>query len=417
MRAWGHARHTTIHGAVVNSTATQLVLSTGTSTLLVNRASAVATVAKSGRHSHASGSMLGVGTEVRVGLDIQPTGLDATSITDLGMSGFIGLDGTLGTITPASGTTLGTLVINVEDGAQTTVTIPASITIPSTIAAGDTVELLTAYAAGTFTLVTITDDSIAANQVTNGVSTDQNNAGYIEAEGLVTAYSPVSTTSGSATSGSLTVQPGDGVAAMTFTIPTGPPTVVVPATLQVGSHVHVIATVSGATLNLVSVSVQQPEGEGNGSMTTQTEGIVMSVPTPTSSNLVIQPGDGQSPVTFVVPSGMDVSSIIGGARVHVTGVFVNGVLTLQGFKVQQPEGDQGNQTGSTHIDGTVLSYGVTGGIGQLVILQSDGGGTVTFNVPANLQPTVSAFAPDAHVTVWATLAGTALTLSNILPND
>ena len=315
-------------------------------------------------------------------------------------------------------TTLGTLVINVEDGAQTTVTIPASITIPSTIAAGDTVELLTAYAAGTFTLVTITDDSIAANQVTNGVSTDQNNAGYIEAEGLVTAYSPVSTTSVPNTAGSLTVQPGDGVAAMTFTIPTGPPTVVVPSTLQVGSHVHVIATVSGATLNLVSVSVQQTEGEGNGSMTTQTEGIVMSIPTALSSNLVIQTGDGKSYVTFAVPSGMDVSSIIGGARVHVTGVFVNGVLTLQSFKVQQPEGDQGNQTGSTHMDGTVLSYtSTTTGNYQLAILQSDGGGTVAFSVPANLQATVSAFAPGVHVTVWAALVNNVLTLTNIVLND
>ncbi len=408
MRVWGHARRTTIRAAVVSSSATQLVLSTGTSTLLVNRASAVATVAKSGRHSHASSSTLGVGAEVRVSLDIQPTGLDATSITDMGQSGFVGLEGTLASVTPANGTIPGSLVINVEAGATTTVTIPSSIAIPSTIAVNDAVELLTSFAGGTFTLVTITDDSIAANQASNGVSTDQNNAAYVEAEGLVTSY----TAATSATvPGTLTVQPGDGVAAMTFSVPFNEP---VSSTLQVGSRVHVTANVTGGTLTAVTIQVQQPEGEGNGSMTTQTEGMVIGLPTSGSSTLVVQPGDGRTSISFAVPAGMDVSSITSGAKIHVTGVFVNGVLTLQSFKIQQSDGGQGNgQPDSAHFDGVVVSDIA----GQLVLLESDGAGTVTITVPSSLQALAATFVAGVHVTATATMQSNVLTLTNIVANN
>ena len=406
LRAQGHATHTTVHGAIVSKTATQLVLSAGGSTVAVDRGSAVVAVAKKGRQSHASGSALGVGTDVRVGVIVTRTGLDETSITETGQSGFIGLEGTLESLPSSSSPTL---TIAVEHGALTTVTIPPSIIIPSTIKVGDAVELLTSYASGTFTLVTITDDSIAATQSTDGVSTDQNGAGYIQAEGLVTAYSAASSTA----AGSLTVQPGDGAAAMTFTVPSS----VSVTNLQVGSRVHVTATaatVSGAAPVAVSVRVQQAEGEGNGSMTTQTEGIVLAIPTATPGTLVVQPGDGQSSVSFAVPSGTDVSSIVVGARVHVTGMFVNGQLTLQSFRVQQPEGEQG-QSGVVHIDGTIVSNGS----GQLQILPGDGAASITITVPTTLDTTtfLTSYISGMHVSVTATLQNNVLTLVSIAPND
>ncbi|MHB8334326.1 MAG: hypothetical protein ACYDEH_05445 [Acidimicrobiales bacterium] len=411
--AQGRVDRTTLHGTVVSAAATQLVLSAGGSTFSVDRGSAVATVASKGskgRQSHASGASLGVGTDVRVGVIVRPTGLDATSITETGQSGFIGLEGTLASVSATS------LVINVQDGATTTVMIPSSITIPPTIKATDQVELLAAYANGTFTLVTITDDSIAANQSNDGVSTDQNGAGYIQAEGLVMAYTPAAS---GTTTGSLIVQPGDGVAAMTFAVPG----TVTATGLQIGSRVHVTATVSGTTLTVVSVRVQQSEGEGNGSMTTQTEGLVLTVAASTATapgSLEVQPGDGVTPVSFVVPVGLDVSSIASGARVHVTGTFVNGQLTLQSFRVQQSEGNQGGPSGIVQIDGTVSGLvGTSGAVGSLTILPSDGATPVTISIPAALDTAtlISTYVGGMHVSVTATMVNNLLTLVSIAPND
>ena len=445
MRAWGHARHTTIHGAVVSSTATQLVLSTGTSTLLINSASAGATVTKSGRHSHVSGSTLGVGAEVRVGLDIQPTGLDATSITDLGQSGFIGLDGTLGTIVPsvaatstapASSGASGSLVISVEYGANITVVIPPSISLPPTIKSGDTVELLTAYAAGSFTLVTIIDDTIAANQVTNGASIDQSNANTIEAEGQVSSY--VAPNSNSTTSpGSLLIQSGDGMASMNFAVT--PSTIVTGGPLQAGARVDVIATessapVSGsttpATLTALSIHVQQPEGEGNGLMTTETEGLVSG--TPTSTSLTVLSSDGALTNFVLTPStivtGGTLQDLVSGARVHVKAIesSASGTATLTAVSIhlQQPEGDQGNQNnqntviGTTNLDGTFNGYtpGATGSSGVLMILTNDGKNSVSITVPSTY-PNAISFTNGQSVTATVTSQNTVLTLVNIVANS
>jgi len=415
--ARGRVDRAMIHGTVVSDVASNLVLSTGASTVAVDHASAVVTAAKAGRHSHASGSSLGVGTDVRVGVIIRPTSLDATSVTETGLSGFIGLEGTLLTLPSSASPT--TLTIAVEDGANTTVTIPSSITLPSTINVGDQVELLTSWANSVFTLVTITDDSIAATQSTDGVSMDQNGAGYIQGEGLVTGYTAATIPSANvlSTPGSLIVQPGDGAAAMTFSVPY---TVTVPVGLQVGSRVHVTGTLSGTTLTAVSIRLQQIEGEGNGSMTTQTEGLVTVIPTTTSATLTVQPGDGAAPVTFVVPSSLtlDVSSIAVGARVHAVGFFDatnNNALTLQSVRVQQPEGDQGGQGGQSsvvHVDGTFVSL-----IGDVLTIQpNDQAAPMTFTVASGF--TLPAGIVDTTpVTVTATMVGTVLTVVNIAPND
>lgn len=410
MRDQGHATHTLIHGTVVSTTATGLVISAGGSTVPVNRGSAVKIVAKSGRQSHASGSSLGVGTDVRVGVVIQPTGLDATSIVETGQSGFVGLDGTVASISPATPASLATLVINVEDGATTTVTIPASITIPSTIKVGDIVELNAAYAKGTFTLVTITDDSIAATQAANGVTTSEDGSGSIQAEGLVTAF----TAATAMATGSLTVQPGDGAATVTFTLSVGTS---LPANLQSGSRVDVTGSMSGTTLTANSVYLKQSDGEDNGSMTTETSGAVLQLPSSSSPALVIQPGDGQSPVSFLVPAGVDVSSIALGARIDATGNFVNGQLTLQNFQIQQPEGDQGNQNNQGNLPATLHTDGaiVSDNGGLLVLLPGDGAAPITITIPSTID--VSTFASGVKVAVTATVQNGVLTLTSIALND
>ncbi|MDE2282024.1 MAG: hypothetical protein KGJ92_04545 [Actinomycetales bacterium] len=427
LRAQGHANHTTIHGTVVSATAKTLVLSTGASTIAVNHGSAVSTVAKTGRKSHDSSSLPGVGTDVSVGVTIGQSGLDETSVTDLGQSGFIGLEGTLASVSTGTGGVGGTLVINVEDGATTTVTIPTSITIPSTIKASDTVELLTSYAGGVFTLVTITDDSIAATQTTSGVSTDQNNAGYLEAEGLVTSITP---TTGSPIT-SFTLQPGDGAAAMTFVVDT---TTAVMGTLQVGSRVHVMATESSTsgtttttTLTAVSVRVQQPEGEGYGWMTTEAEGQVQSyvaVSGATNGSLTILSGDSATPMAFVVTPTTDVQGTpTPTALVHVRATVSGTTLTAVSIRVQQPEGDQGNQNNQggqsdlTHIDGSFVSYtAVAGSTGTLSITPNGATSPVMIVVPTTYTTPIT-FTAGTQITVTVTSVASVLTLVTIAPND
>ena len=428
LRAQGHANHTTIHGTVVSATAKTLVLSTGASTIAVNHGSAVSTVAKTGRKSHDSSSLPGVGTDVSVGVTIGQSGLDETSVTDLGQSGFIGLEGTLASVSTGTGGVGGTLVINVEDGATTTVTIPTSITIPSTIKASDTVELLTSYAGGVFTLVTITDDSIAATQTTSGVSTDQHNAGYLEAEGLVTSITP---TTGSPIT-SFTLQPGDGAAAMTFVVDT---TTAVMGTLQVGSRVHVMATESSTsgttittTLTAVSVRVQQPEGEGYGWMTTEAEGQVQSYTAASGTangSLTILSGDSATPMIFVVTSSTDVQGGTPAAPglVHVRATVSGTTLTAVSIRVQQPEGDQGNQNNQggqsdlTHIDGSFVSYtAVAGSTGTLSITPNGATSPVMIVVPTTYTTPI-AFTAGTQVTVTVTSVASVLTLVTIAPND
>ena len=429
LRAQGHADHTTIHGTIVSATAKGLVLSTGTSTIAVAHGRA-STVAKTGRHSHDSSFLPGVGTDVRVGVTIGQSGLDETSVTDLGQSGFIGLEGTLASVSTGTGGVGGTLVINVEDGATTTVTIPSSIMIPSTIKAGDTVELLTSYAGGAFTLVTITDDSIAATQTTSGVSTDQSNAGYLEAEGLVTSITPATATGTSITG--FTLQPGDGAAAMTFVVDT---TTAVMGTLQVGSRVHVMATESSTsgtttttTLTAVSVRVQQPEGEGYGWMTTEAEGQVQSYTAASGTangSLTILSGDSATSMIFVVTSSTDVQGGTPAAPglVHVRATVSGTTLTAVSIRVQQPEGDQGNQNNQggqsdlTHIDGSFVSYtAVAGSPGTLSITPNGATSPVMIVVPTTYTTPIT-FTAGTQVNVTVTSVASVLTLVTIAPND
>ena len=140
MRAQGHARTAMVHGTIVSATASELLVSGGGSVVAVNRGSA-ATATHPGRHAHASGpASLGAGAEVSVDVSIQPTSLDATTVTQTGQSNFVDLEGTLQGVVAAQNGVAASLTIAVENGATTTVQVPASITIPSTIVAGDTVD-------------------------------------------------------------------------------------------------------------------------------------------------------------------------------------------------------------------------------------------------------------------------------------
>jgi len=370
----GVAHHTKFRATVVRAASRRLTLSSGGS---------VFTVAGAKRSSHdSSGSSSTTGDVVEVSVSIGAQGLDETSLQQVGTSNLLELEGTITSVSATS------LVLAVDSGASTTITIPASLTLPSSIVAGNQVEVLVDYANATFTLVTITDDASAGNSSVSGVSSsDHGQSGSMEIEGLVVA----------ANATSVTIQPGDQAAPVIVAVPS---TIDV-STLSVGARVHARADMVGGVLTLTSLDVQNSDAQDGQSMTTEVEGVVVSV---SSTSLVIQPGDQATPVTMVVPSTIDVSSIAPGARVHARGAILNSVLTLSSFRIQGQE-DQGAST-SMEIDGSVTAVSAT----SLTIQPSDQAAPVTIVVPSTID--VSAIQVGNEIKATATLAAGVLTLAN-----
>ncbi|NNN07908.1 MAG: hypothetical protein HKL85_01785, partial [Acidimicrobiaceae bacterium] len=259
-----------LRATVVGTQGQRLVLSGGGSVFSVNRA----------RSPHSTGSNPTIGDVVSVSADVQNGSISETSIQSVGSANMIDLEGVLSALSATS------LTINVNEGAVTTVAIPTTITLPSTIAVGDQVGLMVAYANQVFTLVTIVDDHAAANNSSTGVtpsSADQTST--VEIEGIVVATDATS----------LTIQPGDNAASLIVSVPT----TLTMSPVAVGDRVHAVADLVAGTLTLVSLNVQTPEGDQGQSVTTEAEGLVVSV---SSTMLVVQPSDQGTPVSFVVPT-------------------------------------------------------------------------------------------------------------------
>ncbi len=300
-----HARAHSVrlHATVVSTRGRQLVLSSGGS---------VFSIVRPRLKAHDSSTTVQVGEEVNVNANFQGGSLDETTIQGTGTTAVVSLEGVVATLTSTS------MTLNMEEGATATVTIPSSITLPSTLAAGDQVELQASYANQIFTLVTIVNDQAAATSASNGVNqSDQSQNSTLQIEGAVVATSATS----------LTIQPGDGASQVVVTIPS---TVTV-APVVVGAQVHVVAGLVAGVLTLISLEVQASSSNGGDAMTTEAEGSVVSV---SSTSLVIQPNDQGSPVSFTVPSTIDVSSLAAGNQVQASGDLVGGVLTLTHFELQ-----------------------------------------------------------------------------------
>lgn len=370
----GTARHARLRATVVSTASGRLTLSSGASVLSVNA---------SARHAHDSNTgTTHAGEVVEVAVSVGANGLDETALQNVGTTNLIELEGTLSSVSATS------IVVAVENGATTTINVPASLTIPSTIVAGDQVEVLVDYSSATFTLVTITSDGAASTSSSAGVSSsDAGSQGMVEIEGLVVA----------ANATSVTIQTGDQASPVLLAVPA---TLNVSA-LTVGARVHAQADLVNGVLTLVNVRVQTSEGEQGQSMTTEVEGIVVSV---SATSLVVQPGDAATPVTLVVPATLDVSGITVGARVHARGAIVAGVLTLSDFQLQGPEDANAQQT--TQFDGTVSAVSAT----SMTIQPGDHAAAVTLVVPSTLNDTAVQVGNEIHAT--ATLVGGVLTLSN-----
>lgn len=370
----GGVRRATLRATVVAATSGRLTLSSGGS---------VFSVTSSSRSAHdGQSSSPSAGEVVEVSVAIGAGGLDETALQQVGTTNLIELQGTLTSVTST------TLVVAAEGGATTTIAIPASLTLPSTIVAGNQVEVLVAYSNATFTLVTISDDGAASASGPAGVSSSEDGQqSSLQIEGLVV----------SANATSVTIQPGDQASPVVLAVPA---TLDV-STLTVGARVHAQGGLVGGILTLTSFQIQTSEGEQGSGMSTQVEGIVVST---SATSLVVQPGDNATPVTLVVPSTIDVSSITVGARVHAQGVLANGVLTLSDFHLQG--GEDGSVNQATQIDGTVSAVSPT----SLTVQPGDQSAPITVMVPATLN--VSSIQMGDEVRATATLVGGVLTLTN-----
>ena len=410
LKTVGRASRAKVRGTVVRETARGILLSAGGSVFVVrDHAKSGASARHVRSHISPTGAALVPGDVVEATVSYGASGAQESTgqlsaIQQLGQTGVIGLDGVLSSINSTPGTATGTsgasatsITIAVDQGALTTVAIPPSISLPSTIVAGDRIEVIAAYANQAFTLITIRDDSLAASATgqgaSQGASSDTNpsasqgsnpgagqasNTGggvqnqAIDAEGYVVT----------ATATTLVLQPGDGASTISFAIPS---TLTTP-TLTPGAQVHATGVLVAGTLTLTSVTVQQPQGDQGNSTSLGSTEVTGTVSTLTTTTLTVQPAGSGAPVTFAIPTGMSLTNIVLGGAVDATGALVSGVLTLTTAKVpDSATGDQGNSTslGSTEVTGTVSTLTTT----TLTVQPAGSGAPVTFAIPTGMSLT------------------------------
>lgn len=167
----------------------------------------------------------------------------------------------------------------------------------------------------------------------------------------------------------------DGVST-TVAIPDG---VTLPALVQVGSEVEVVASISGTSLTLVELKL---DGDGaetgddggsdvGGDSVVHVEGFVTSVDI---VSITIQPGDSASPVTFAIPSGFSVpAGVAAGSRVEARGAMVDSVLTLTRLELPT-DGD----ASEVETEGTITALDSS----SITIQPAENGTPLTFAIPA-----------------------------------
>jgi hypothetical protein len=210
--------------------------------------------------------------------------------------------------------------------------------------------------------VELSDDGPVGTQLhDNGV------APVVDFSGVVTALG--------ATSFTVTT---DGVATV-VQLPDG---VVLPAVVQVGSKVEVVAAIAGSTLTLTSVKLDgENPGDDGGTDVDQgkvkVEGFVTALDT-VAGSVTVQPGDNASPVAFAIPDGFTLpSGLAVGSVVEARGEMVDNVLTLTRIESKSEDGEQ-----EVEAEGTVTALDT--GAGSITIESNDGGsaGTFTFAIRA-----------------------------------
>jgi hypothetical protein len=185
---------------------------------------------------------------------------------------------------------------------------------------------------------------------------DAGDAPVIDFSGVVTAIGPTS----------FTVKT-DGMATV-VQLPDG---VVLPAIVQVGSEVEVVAAIDGSTLTLEAIKLDDDNPGDDGGVDVdqgkvKAEGFVTALDT-VAGSITVQPGDNASPVTFAIPTGFTLpAGLAVGRVVEARGELVDGVLTLTRIEFRNEDGDQ-----EVEAEGTVTALDTTAGS---ITIQSSGGG-------------------------------------------
>lgn len=311
VRARGTGRQARVHGVVVTITAGRLVLSAGGSVFSVRRLRTLSARGGDG------GAQPGDVVDATLSIDLESGDVGESSLQQVGQTDLVSLEGTISSVAAD------TLVLAVEEGAVTTITIPPSLTVPPEISVGDRVEVLAQVSAGTFTLVSIQDDHAAA-QSGSGASSTESGQSQVEAEGIVSGVD----------AGSLTVQPEHG-SAITLTVPNGFDV----SGVQVGDRVHAKGALQpDGSIILVRLELQGSAEGAQHSGRVEAEGPVTALG---AGTITIQPEEG-APVVFTVPAGFDLSGVAVGDTVEAKGTSnADGSVTLTALELKGGDGASG----------------------------------------------------------------------------
>jgi hypothetical protein len=190
--ALGRASAARVHGVVLRRLGARTLVSAGGSVLSIR------TTAR----TVASANAMRPGTVVNARVRISRGALSSPRLIQAGQVTSFEAEGTIASLSP--------LQLTIEHGVTITLTVPAALTLPASLAVGDRVEAIVQFDGTTYTLVTLKDEQEAQDENDN----DNEEQGEVEVEGSVVSVA--------ADSSSITIQPGrDGSAPVTFAVPTG----------------------------------------------------------------------------------------------------------------------------------------------------------------------------------------------------
>ena len=214
-------RHALIRGVIVRQLARSTIVATGRSAITIHHRAA----RRPASSSDHGGLRPGTIADFRVHIDDDD--LFENHVTLVGQAGDVEIEGAVVSVSP--------LVVSVE-GLPITITVPATVTLPAGLAAGQRIELIVHVTApNVFTLVAI-EEVENANEILEEV----------EVEGFVTASSTTQITVNSRG------------AAFTFTAPPG---VTLP-TLRIGTFVEVRGARINGVLTVERLRVEDDDDDG-----------------------------------------------------------------------------------------------------------------------------------------------------------
>jgi Domain of unknown function (DUF5666) len=224
----------------------------------------------------------------------------------------------------------------------------------------------------------------------------------IEIEGTVATLSPLA----------ITIEHG---ATIQLVIPAA---LALPAGLAVGDEVEAVISFADGVYTLVTIETDATAEQGGDHHDhgdeVETKGTVTAL-SDDHTSLTVQPSEGGgTPVTFVVPTGFDLSGVQVGSKVEAKGSMQNGVLTLTKLKLE----DQGeHKGGEVQAEGavTALADDHTSLTVQPKDEEDGSGAPVTFVVPAGFD--LSGVQVGSDVEAKGTMQNEVLTLTELELKD